>query len=110
MVKPPSPQTEMQGRSGAASCAPSTLHTPKPIDEKPQLFSMLCVRRGFQNCMNQLWCTPESSVRMAFSGSTCCNASTTYSGRNGVVTSAKCGRTNFSHSAHHPATCARHSA
>ena len=33
IVKPPSPQTETQGRSGAASCAPSTPHTPKPIDE-----------------------------------------------------------------------------
>ena len=33
MEKPPSPQTETQGRSGAASCAPITLHTPKPMDE-----------------------------------------------------------------------------
>jgi hypothetical protein len=33
MEKPPSPHTEMQGRSGAASCAPITLHTPKPIEE-----------------------------------------------------------------------------
>ena len=31
--KPPSPHTDMQGRSGAASLAPSTLQTPKPIEE-----------------------------------------------------------------------------
>ena len=70
---------------------------------------MLCVRFGFQNCMNQLWCTPESQVRIASSGITFCIASTTYSGLSGVVRMEKLGRTYASHSARHASTSARHS-
>jgi hypothetical protein len=70
---------------------------------------MLCARFGFQNCMNQLWCTPESQVRIASSGSTFCSESTTYSGRSGVVSFPKLGRTCASHSLRQPSTSARHS-
>ncbi len=33
IVNPPSPTTATQGRSGAASCAPRTPPTPKPMEE-----------------------------------------------------------------------------
>ena len=70
MLKPPSPQIATHGRSGAASFAPRMPAGPKPMPEKPQVLSMVCGRRACQNCMNQLWWTPESSEMMASSGST----------------------------------------
>jgi hypothetical protein len=54
IMKPPSPQTVTQGRSGAASLAPSTPHTPNPMAPKPQLLSSVCGRRARQNWTIQL--------------------------------------------------------
>src|SRR5690606_12611042 len=110
IMKPPSPTTETQGRSGAANCAPRTLQGPNPIEEYPQLLSMLLGRRGSQNCMNQLWCTPESNVMITSSGNVFCNVPTTYSGRIGVVIALKFGSTNLRHSSFHAAISSRHCA
>ena len=44
---------------------------------------MVCGRRAFQNCMNQLWWTPESSEMIASSGSTARQSATMRSGRIG---------------------------
>ena len=65
--------------------------TPKPMPPKPQEFSMVCGWRASQNCMNQLWWTPTSSVMIASSGNTRRTAPTTDSGRSGEVSSAKFG-------------------
>ena len=71
---------------------------------------MLWGRLACQNCMNQLWCTPESSDRITSSGSIFCSVPTTNSGRSGLVESPKCGRTKASHSRCQPCTCVRHGA
>ena len=70
MKKAPSPTTATHGRSGAASLAPSTPATPKPIGPKPIEPISESGRFGLQNCSSQLWCTPMSLTRIASSGST----------------------------------------
>src|SRR5205085_7091825 len=100
MEKQPSPAIATQGRSGAASLAPSTPAAPKPMPEKPHELSIVCGRRAFQNCMYQLWLTPTSQARIASSGSTSWQSSTTRSGRIGVAWIEKFGLVNASHSCH----------
>jgi hypothetical protein len=101
MVKQPSPAIATQGRSGAASLAPSTPAAPKPMPENPQELSMVWGRRAFQNCMYQLWLTPTSQARIASSGSTAWQSATTRSGRIGVAWMSKLGRVNSSQAALH---------
>ncbi len=110
IAKPPSPQIATQGRSGAASLAPRMPAGPKPMPEKPQVLSMVCGLRASQNCMNQLWWTPESSEMMASSGSTRRQSATIRSGRNGEVWSSKFGAVCASQAARQPAISACHSA
>ena len=69
MKNAPSPDTETQGRSGAANFAPSTPATPKPIAPKPMQPICKSIRRGLQYCSSQLWCTPMSLTMMASAGS-----------------------------------------
>jgi hypothetical protein len=103
MVKPPSPQIDTQARSGAASLAPRMPAAPNPMPENPQVLSMVCGWRASQNCMNQLWCTPESSEMMASSGSTARQLATTRSGRSGEVWIWKLGAVKSCHSRRQPA-------
>ncbi len=84
--------------------------TPKPMAEKPHALSMVWGRRAFQNCMNQLWCTPESSAMMASSGSTARTSATTRSGCMGEAWTAKLGAVNRSHSPCQPLIRSRHGA
>ena len=69
MKNAPSPHTDTHGRSGAASFAPSTPATPKPIGPKPMQPISEFGRCGLQYCSSQLWCTPMSLTMMASSGS-----------------------------------------
>ena len=110
MVKPPSPQIDRQGRSGAASLAPRMPLTPKPIAEKPQVLSIDCGRRASQNCMNQLWCTPLSSEMMASSGRALRTSFTTRSGRSGEPLMSKFGAVKACHSRFQPSIICCHAA
>ena len=70
IVNPPSPQTETQARSGAASLAPRMPLTPNPMPRTPTRSAWFAAGGASQNCMNQLWCTPKSSDMIASSGNT----------------------------------------
>jgi hypothetical protein len=69
MKNAPSPQTDTQGRSGAANFAPITPVTPKPMGPKPIEPINESGRFGLQKLSSQSWCTPMSLTRIASSGS-----------------------------------------
>ena len=98
MKNAPSPHTDTQGRSGAANFAPITPATPKPIGPKPIEPISESGRFGLQKLSSQLWCTPMSLTRIAFSGSALSISSAARCGLIGVVSSEKPGATNLSHS------------
>ena len=90
-MKAPSPHTETQGRSGAATLAPSTPATPKPIGPKPMEPISELGRVGLQNSISQLWCTPISLTTMASLGSAASMTAAARCGWIGVLSSVKPG-------------------